>query len=308
MENKMSKNIYGMKKDSTNVRLNRFKQVSVRSLMSLANYWAPGATQRLLAQLFFTPLAYGTNAAEADFIARGESFQVPVNGNPIKAWKWGRGPGVLLVHGWSGRGVQFQAFVQPLVAAGYTAIALDGPAHGESGGRTTNYFDFSDTARAFLMPGLGLDIRAVIGHSFGAAALINALVKDRHAVPAFFISPALRLRELLIGATRKFGVPAKVTQQMIETLESQYDYSLAVDNPVHLLPQLLAPILIAHDKEDRTISVKDSEQQARRYPTVDLLVTRGLGHRRILSDPAVIQAGITHIQLHPSARKLQKSA
>lgn len=304
----MSNAYFKTQKVSTNVRFNRLRQASVRCLVSLAWHWAPGMTQRLLLKLFSTPLAYKTNTKEADRLAQGRSFQVPVNGNQIKAWKWGRGPGVLMLHGWNGRGIQFQGFIEPLVAAGYTAIALDGPAHGESGGRYTNYFDFSDTARAFLAPRLSLNIRAVIGHSFGAAVLINALAKDRLAVPAFFISPVLRLRELFISAARQIGASTKITEQMIETFEAQYGYSLTEDNPIRLLEQLSVPILIAHDTEDHTISINDSEQQARAYDTVDLLVTHGLGHRRILSDPAVIEAGITHIQSHRSMRNLRKSA
>jgi pimeloyl-ACP methyl ester carboxylesterase len=304
----MSDAYFKTQKASTNVRFNRLRQASVHGLLSLAWSWAPMLTQRLLVRLFSTPLAYKTNEAETACLNRGEPFQVPVNGNQIKAWRWGRGPGVLMFHGWNGRGVQFQAFVEPLVSAGYTAIALDGPAHGESGGRYTNYFDFSDTARAFLAPGAGLDIGAVIGHSFGAAALINALAKDRQAVPAFFISPVLRLRELFVDAARQFGISAKITEQMIAAFEAQYDYSLTEDNPIRLLKQLSEPILIAHDTQDHTISINDSEQQARAYDTDDLLVTSGLGHRRILSDPAVIEAGIDHIQSHRSMNEHRKTA
>ena len=304
----MSNAYFKTQKASTNVRFNRLRQASIRSLLRLAWYWAPEMTQRLLVRLFSTPQAYKTNAAETACLAQGRSFQVPVNGNRIKAWKWGRGPGVLMLHGWNGRGIQFQGFIEPLVAAGYTAIALDGPAHGESGGRYTNYFDFSDTARAFLAPGPGLEIRAVIGHSFGAAAFINALTKDRLALPAFFISPVLRLRELFVGAARQIGVPARITAQMIETLEAQYGYSLSEDNPVRLLEQLSVPILIAHDREDHTVSIDDAEQQARSYDTVDLLATHGLGHRRILSDPAVIEAGIDHIQSHRLMHEHRKTA
>jgi pimeloyl-ACP methyl ester carboxylesterase len=304
----MSNAYFNTEKASTNVRFNTLRQASIHSLLSLAWSLAPGLTQRLLLRLFSTPQAYKTSAAEAACLGRGQPFQVPVNGNRIKAWKWGRGPGIFMLHGWNGRGVQFQAFVEPLVAAGYTAIALDGPAHGESEGRCTNYFDFSDTARAFLAPGLGLDIRAVVGHSFGAAALINALAKDRHTVPAFFISPVLRLRELFVGAARQLGVSAKIIEQMIETFEAQYDYSLTEDNPIRLLKQLSVPILIAHDMEDHTISINDSKQQARAYDTVDLFATHGLGHRRILSDPAVIEAGIDHIQSHRSMNEHRKTA
>jgi pimeloyl-ACP methyl ester carboxylesterase len=284
------------------------RQALVHQLLSLAWFVSPGMTRRLLVRLFTTPLAYKTNPAEAACLARGRPFQVPVNGNQIKAWKWGRGPGVLMLHGWNGRATQFKAFVEPLVEAGYTAISMDGPAHGESQGRNANYFDFSDAARAFLAPGPGLDIQAVVGHSFGASALINALAKDQHFVPAFFIAPALRLRELVVGTARKFGAPVKIAEKIIETVNSQSDYSLTEDNPIRLLQQLSVPIMIAHDTDDHAISFDDSIQQARMCDTVDLLITSGLGHRRIMSNPAVIQAGIEHIKTHRSMGENRKSA
>jgi pimeloyl-ACP methyl ester carboxylesterase len=295
---KSGKRVYGKK----------FKKRLVRHLLSLAWFGAPGTTQRLLVKLFTTPPAYKTKPEEAACLARGRPFEIPVNGHQIKAWKWGRGPGILMLHGWTGRATQFRAFVEPLVAAGYTAIAPDGPAHGESQGRRAGYFDFSDVARAFLAPESGLDIRAVVGHSFGASALINALAKDRHFLPAFFISPALRLRELVINTARQVGVPLKIAEKIIETLNSQQEYSLTEDNPIRLLERLSVPILIAHDADDRAISIDDSIQQSRIYDTIDLLVTHGLGHRRILSDPAVIRAGIEHITAHRSMNEHRKTA
>ncbi|MGZ5446135.1 MAG: alpha/beta hydrolase [Thermoanaerobaculia bacterium] len=50
-----------------------------------------------------------------------------------RAWSWGEGPAVLLVHGWGGHAAQFQSFVEPLVRAGFRAIAFDAPSHGSSG-------------------------------------------------------------------------------------------------------------------------------------------------------------------------------
>lgn len=300
----MTKAYFNAQNGSTNVRFIGFKQ----ALLRLAQHWAPVMTQRLMIRLFSTPRAYKIDASEAAHLARGRAFDVPVNGHRIKAWKWGRGPGVLMMHGWNGRGIQFQAFIEPLAAAGYTAIAVDGPAHGESEGRHTNFFDFSDTARTFLAPDTGLDIRAVIGHSFGAAALINALEKDRHILPAFLVSPVLRLRELLFKAARQFGVPDAITANMIAAYEARYGYNLEQDNPVRLLQRIEAPILIAHDADDRTIFIHDAEQVSRQYDTIELLATRGLGHRRILSDPAVIEAGLNHIGSFPSIRKRSQTA
>jgi pimeloyl-ACP methyl ester carboxylesterase len=304
----MTKAYFNTHNRGTNVRFIRIKQASLNHLLRLAHYWAPAMTRRLLVRLFSTPSAYQTDASEAACLARGRVFDLPVNGHRIKAWKWGRGPGVLMMHGWNGRGIQFQAFIEPLVAAGYTAIAPDGPAHGESEGRHTNYFDFSDTARAFLAPDAGLDIRAVIGHSFGAAALINALAKDRHLLPALLVSPVLRLHELFVETARQFGVPDSITHTMIATYEAQYGYNLKRDNPVRLLQQIEVPILIAHDTDDRTISIFDAEQATRQHNTIELLTTRGLGHRRILSDPAVIEAALNHIGSLPSIRKISQTA
>lgn len=304
----MTKAYFNTQNSSTNVRFISLKQALLRRLLRLAQHWAPAMTQRLMIRLFSTPLAYKINAREAACLARARTFDLLVNGRRIKAWKWGRGPGVLMMHGWNGRGIQFQAFVEPLVAAGYAAIAVDGPAHGESEGRYTNYFDFSDTARIFLAPDTGLDIRAVIGHSFGAAALINALEKDRHFLPAFLVSPALRLRELFLETARQFGVPDSITHTMIATYEARHGYNLKQDNPVHLLRRIDAPILIAHDADDRTISIFDAEQVSRQHDNIELLTTRGLGHRHILSDPAVIEAGLNHIGSFPPIGKQSQTA
>ena len=66
----------------------------------------------------------------------------------VRAWIWGEGPAILLVHGWGGRGAQLAAFVPPLVAAGHTVVAFDGPAHGDSPGRRATLLDFRDAIRA----------------------------------------------------------------------------------------------------------------------------------------------------------------
>ena len=291
----MSKTYFKTHNVSTNVRFNRLRQVAIHSVLSLARHWAPELTQRMVLRLFASPVSYKTSASERDCLVQAEPFQIPVNGKQIKAWRWGAGPAVLMIHGWNGRGIQFQGFVAPLVAAGYTAIAVDGPAHGESEGRIASYFEFTDTLRTFLEAPLGLDIKGVIGHSFGAGAVINALAKDQHAIAAVCIAPVLRLRELYLNTVQHFGVPAAISDRLVADFEKQFGYSLTDDNPYRLLDQVRGPILIVHDIGDRTVPIRDSQEQAGRHRHIDLHTTQGLGHRRILSDPAVISAGINHI-------------
>jgi pimeloyl-ACP methyl ester carboxylesterase len=54
------------------------------------------------------------------------------NVGPIAMWSAGRGPCVVLVHGWEADHRDMDAFVAPLVAAGRRVVAFDLPAHGEA--------------------------------------------------------------------------------------------------------------------------------------------------------------------------------
>ncbi len=283
--------------NSTNVRVIRVRQRFIHALLQFFESHAPRLTEWLTLHLFFSPAAYRTNAAEKNCIKQGRPFQIQVHDKTVQAWRWGRGPAVLMVHGWSGRGVQFHRFVAPLVQAGYTAIAIDGPAHGASSGRITSYFEFTDTIRAFLSTELGFNIQGIIGHSFGASAAINALAKEGIVLNAVCIAPVLKLRELLHHSFKRFGVPQTLVAKLIGKFEQQFGYHLEADNPHRLTGDLKGPVLIVHDQQDRTAAFGDSVYQAQIHDHISILATRGLGHRKILTDPAVVQASLDHMGL-----------
>jgi alpha-beta hydrolase superfamily lysophospholipase len=98
--------------------------------------------------------AYSENSTNVRFLARAALalFQTPrrsphdlpdatfveVNGERLATWSYGKGPTILLVHGWNGHAAQLRAFVSPLVDAGYRVVAFDQPAHGQSSGARTH--------------------------------------------------------------------------------------------------------------------------------------------------------------------------
>ena len=50
-----------------------------------------------------------------------------------------------MVHGWSGRGTQLYAIADKLLENGFMTISFDGPAHGQSSGKTTMMPEFMET-------------------------------------------------------------------------------------------------------------------------------------------------------------------
>ncbi len=279
----------------TNVRTNASQRWATQQILQLLWLVAPRLAERFVEKSFFSPKSSPPSAEEQRWLDRGEPFGLRVHDKRIRGWRWGTGPGVLLVHGWNGRGIQFHRFITPLIDAGYAAIAFDGPAHGASEGRSTSYFEFTDTVRAFLGPDQALDIRGVIAHSFGAAAVVNGMAHQELALRSVLLAPALRLEDLLLHAFDRHGIPPMIYESLIADYENRFGYSLQHDDPHLHLKDLRSPVLVIHDHDDPIIPHRDSRTVSREFGHVTLHTTHGLGHKRILTDPDVVEATMAHI-------------
>ena len=285
----------------TNVRTNKSQRWATRRILQLLWHGAPRLAERFVEKAFFSPRSSPPSAEQQRWLDRGDPFHLRVHDKRIQGWRWGTGPGVLLVHGWNGRGIQFHRFIAPLIDAGYAAIAFDGPAHGASEGRSTSYFEFTDTVRALIEPNRGLDIRGIIGHSFGAAAVVNGLAHQGLAIDSVLLAPALRLKDMLMDAFDRHGIPPMIFENLISAYEIRFGYSLQHDDPHLRLKDLRSSVLVIHDHDDPIIAHRDSRTATHGFGHVTLHTTHGLGHKRILTDPAVVEATMAHF-LNPELR------
>lgn len=291
----MAKKIVKMNSLSTNVRYIKARQRGTHVLLTAFWHLAPNATKNIVLNRFFKPISYALTPLERQFLENGTSFHIHVRDKDIRCWKWGRGPGILFVHGWNGRGVNFACFFKPFIDAGYSIITYDSPAHGESDGQVTNYFELSDTVRSFFDPSQGFNIQGIIAYSIGASAAINCISKDNLSVDAVLIAPALKLKEILFNSFNHHGVPEIVYQSLVAEMERYYGYDVHQDNPDVLVKTILTKMLIVHDKDDRTIPYTDSKILSEKTDNIFLHTTEGLGHKRILRDNAVVDVITSYI-------------
>lgn len=142
----------------------------VRSVNGTLGWVAPHMVASKMRQAFMTPRTFAPGDWELPLLAKSERITLRFG---LSALRWGQGPTVLLMHGWEGRPTQFASLITALVDAGYTVVALDGPAHGRSPGREANVVLF---ARAMLEAAAELPpLQAVIGHSMGGASAMLAV-------------------------------------------------------------------------------------------------------------------------------------
>jgi pimeloyl-ACP methyl ester carboxylesterase len=62
------------------------------------------------------------------------------------------------------------------------------------------------------------------------------------------------------------------------------------------LPALGQPALIVHDLDDADVPWGEGERYAQFWPGARLFTTQGLGHRRVLDAPEVIDAALSFVR------------
>jgi pimeloyl-ACP methyl ester carboxylesterase len=199
---------------------------------------------------------------------------------------------VLVIHGWRSRTEYMRALIDGCRTAGFRVISLDLPGHGASPGRRLNLVSAVAAARAagdWFGP-----FDAVIGHSFGGAVAANATAG---AVDG--IAPLETRRLVMIAAPNSLsqvfdsfrrqvnlgGRSASVVDRRVRILSG---HGLAHFTGAKHLATLNTPTLVVHAPDDAEVPADDARALAAAGDHVRLLWADGLGHRRILSDPAVV--------------------
>jgi pimeloyl-ACP methyl ester carboxylesterase len=240
---------------------------------------------RILSQ----PPKFKTPMRERASYLSARHTRIAFGAGQLKVLEWGEGPAILLVHCWGGRATQFFEMTTELVNRGYRVLSFDGPAHGESGGKRTDMFQFSE---AIATVGLHFaPLHAIVAHSFGAAMTLMAhrdlgLHAERFALIAGFKSCAWFLEAF----AQFFNMPSSLITQMKRDLDERRGYRVDWDSlsMADMIGQIRKPILLIHDREDQEVPFAHAELLQRSSRGAQLMATQGLGHRRILRDSSVI--------------------
>lgn len=294
-------------KISTTVR-NILKLYGLR-LSFLAGAWlAPDATMHRVARLFCTPFASTRSRALAAPTHGAREEALDVDGQRIVTYVWGdpqRQPYVLFAHGWSSHGTRIANWLPGLFAAGYAVVAFDQPAHGKSEGRLATLPDF--TRHLFAVGEHYGPAAVVIGHSLGGAAALLAMARGLRAERAVLIAPAADP----VAAVKRFAQLLWVGEDVCRRLFAHYEARIGISfdsQQAHRnAPAMASPALIVHDLGDREVPWAEGERYARYWPDSRLLTTRGLGHRRVLEDESVIEAGLRFLHGESVGERLVSS-
>ena len=258
---------------------------------------SPELGMRVAAHIFSKPLKF--KLPENERIALAHCLQawvtVPEINETIMCFEWkNEGEKVLLAHGWSGRGTQLYAIAVSLHKKGYHVIAFDAPAHGKSTGKITNMLQWSAAIKALNNHYGAFDI--YIGHSLGSMAILKYCEQVSEVKKIITIGSGDLMCTIFDSFIMSVGLTPKTSERMKTYFEDKYKIKINAYDASHVVRQQQTPTLIIHDEDDRDIDVSCAKNIHKQHPNATLMITKGLGHRRILRDENVIDKIISFIQ------------
>jgi len=274
---------------STIVRSYVSTPVWLRATFSTASRVAPSLTAAVAERLFFKTRRNGPRAEERTVLETA----IPSSIAGMKAWSWGHGPTVLLVHGWNGRATQLGSFVAPLVARGFRVVAFDAFGHGDSPGSSMSLPEMAVCIRR-VADEIG-DVHAIIAHSMGGAATTIALRDGLRVERAVFISPPADPREFLEIFSAALAITDEVRALLKERVERRVGVSMEDMRATVIAPSMQVPLLVIHDRNDKEVPMRAGQSIAEAWPGADLIITEDLGHQRILRAKSVTNVAVSFL-------------
>ncbi|WP_370511495.1 alpha/beta hydrolase family protein [Flavobacterium sp. GT3R68] len=266
--------------------------IFAKTLRFLSERWAT----LFLARLFTTPIKHKMpkRELEMDRKSKQELLRIPTLNKKVMVYNYGSGEKtVLLVHGWSGRGTQLVKFAQELVKLGYCTISFDAPAHGKSPGTKTIMTEF--IASVMEIEKKFGPFEAAIGHSLGGMTLLNALKRGLQLNKVVIIGSGDKVQDIITDFVTKLELTPESGEQLKLHFEKQFGETMESYSSYIAAKEIDIPVLVIHDENDYEVPVQAGIHIHKQLRKGDLLITKGLGHRKILGNHQVIEKVIQFI-------------
>lgn len=246
-------------------------------------------TVKFAKRLFITPIKYKIPKREFEMDRNSNQYflNIPTINKKIMVYEYGKSDKkVLLVHGWSGRGTQLVKIADLLLKMGYSTVSFDAPAHGKSPGKTSILTEFIESIVELEKKYNHFD--HIIGHSLGGMATLNSIKRGVKTKSAVLIASGDSVNEIIKDFIKKLKLKKEIGTKMKLSFEKDFNESMESYSAYFAAAQVNNPILIIHDKNDSDVPYTAALNIHKNLKNSTLVLTEGLGHRKILGNEEVL--------------------
>lgn len=258
---------------------------------------SPKLATKFAIKLFTTPMKHKLpkREIEMDNHSKQELISIDTITKKVMVYEYGASSKkVLLIHGWSGRGTQLVKIADELSKIGYATVSFDAPAHGKAPGKTSNMTEFIAAALQIEKQYGPFDY--AIGHSLGGMTVLNSIKRGLNVKKAVIIGSGDVVEDILNDFVSKLGLQPEIGQQMKSEFENTLGETMDSYSAYIAAKDVSIPVLVIHDENDEDVPVSAAHHIYSHLSDGELVITKGLGHRKILGDNHVIKKIIAFIQ------------
>ena len=251
---------------------------------------SPSLTTKFAAKLFTTPIKHKLPKRELHMERESvqKSILVPEIQKEIVVYEYGKSEKkILLVHGWSGRGTQLVKIADEMLKMGYMTISFDAPAHGKSKGNSSIMIEF--IASILEIEKQFGPFEFAIGHSLGGMSILNAIKQNLQVKKAVTIGSGDIIQDIIDDFILKLKLKPEFGIKLRDYFETKYGGKMDDYSAYKAAEKTNIPVLVIHDKNDDDVSIKAAYNIQKYLKQSEIMITEGLGHRKILGDEAVIE-------------------
>lgn len=258
---------------------------------------SPKLVTLFAAKLFTTPIKH--KIPKREFHMDKESVQetvfVPSINKKIVVYHYGKSDKkILLVHGWSGRGTQLVKIADELVNLGYSTISFDAPAHGKSKGNSSIMVEF--IASILELEKQFGPFEFAIGHSLGGMSILNAIRENLNIKKAVIIGSGDIIQDIINDFIKKLKLKPEIGIKLRDYFEKKYKVKMDYYSASNAAKEVSIPVLIIHDENDIDVNIKSAYHIKENLKNSELMITKNLGHRKILGNTEVIKRIVEYIK------------
>lgn len=195
-------------------------------------------------------------------------------------YTFGKGPAVLLIHGWCSDGSRWASYVQQLTRMGFQSVVMDAPSHGQSPGRTLSVPGYIACIEQVMTS--KKHWHAAITHSMGS---LTGVVAASHVclktnIDKFVLMNTFADCDALMSKfSRCLGVAENVLADTRSWIRHYTGKPLEYFTlKRHLSEMKMPPTLLIADKDDIVVPQRETQRILENLSYIQHYLTSGLGH------------------------------
>ena len=261
--------------------------------LNAVSFVAPKYASIKALNLFATPRKGRLDDKQAKFLNTANQQTLKFEDLSIQTYNWkGSKNTILFAHGWESNSFRWRKIIKALHKLDYNVVALDGPAHGKSGGTKFNailYSEFINVVANHYQP------NTIIGHSVGgmASVFFQHNYQNQDLEKLVLLGAPSEFTNVFKDYVNMLGYNKRIENGLNQLVVDRYNNKPSYFSSAKFAAKIDVEGLIIHDKKDKIIKYSEAELISSNLKNSTLISTEGFGHS--LRDDSVNKAIIDFI-------------